>query len=383
MDNAKLAINRDSLKLPDLALGQEWALLELLTLGLYSANERELFAELIQAENLDWQELLAQATRHKIITFLAFHTTGDHYYEVIPSDVKQQLEIVLFFNRHKINIYRREAARISRAFTSNNIQFVGTKGISFESTIYQGNGSRAMSDIDFMIAPQYRKLASKILSELGYGMGAFDSKTKKISPHSRETLIGYRLNSDHLPAHVLLIDDVIAPFVEVDIANSLTWTVCPFQVPVEIALENIICQSIPGFEDIQLPCFSPQFQFIFTILHLYREAWRILSLKKDVNLCKFGDILRLWKVYSDVLQTEELINLIKELGIVKPVLWVLEHLDRTFHTDIVSSLGLDDRVTEKWLASVGSSNGKVRQWQGTMRERLFCKDRRQLFRVYE
>lgn len=36
MDNTKLAINNQSIKLPDFAFWKEWALLELLTLGLYS-----------------------------------------------------------------------------------------------------------------------------------------------------------------------------------------------------------------------------------------------------------------------------------------------------------------------------------------------------------
>ena len=383
MDNVKLASEYESMKLPDLVFGKEWALLELLTLGLYSANERKMFAELISDQDLDWQKLLQQAARHKLSSLLAFSVTHNYYSEVIPSEPNKQLETILFFNRHKINLYRRKAAEIIRALTKNKIKFVGTKGISLESTLYQGNGSRIMSDIDFMILPQDRKTVSQILANLGYQMGTFEQQTGKIRSHSREMMINYKLNPDHLPAHILLIDDVITPFIEVDIANSLTWTLCPFQIPVEIALENIVYQSIPEIKDVKLPSFAPQFQFIFTILHLFKEAWIELTLDmngKDVALSKFSDVVRIWRTHQNKLQNEEFVKILEDFDLTQPVVWVLEHLDRTLQTNIVTSLGLKGRVTEKWLSSAASSNRKARQWRGTMRERLVAQDRRQLFR---
>ncbi|WP_144054227.1 nucleotidyltransferase family protein [Pleurocapsa sp. PCC 7319] len=383
MDNKKLASDRGSRKLPNLAFGKEWALLELVTLGLNSASEQEMFAELISDQDLDWQELLKQATRHKITCLLAFYIITNNLSEVITLDLKQQLETILFFNRHKIKIYRSKAAEIIRALTKNKIKFVGTKGISLESTLYQGNGNRTLSDIDFMILPNDRKVVSEILADLGYQMGTFEPKTGTIKPHSREMMINYKLNPDHLPAHILLIDDVIVPFIEVDIANSLTWTLSPFQIPVEVALENIVYQPIPEIKDISLPSFAPQFQFIFTILHLFKEAWIELTLDmngKDVSLSKFSDVVRIWSRHQNELQNEEFVKILEQFDLIQPVVWVLEHLDRTLQTNIISSLGLEGKVTEEWLSSAAPSGTKARLWRGTMRKRLFTQDRRQLFR---
>lgn len=383
MRNAELGNDGQSIKLPDLALGKEWALLELLTLGLSSAVEREMFTDLIKSPDLNWQELLAQARRHKVTALLAVSITSDIYFDSIPENIRQQLEYIILFNRHKIEVYRREAAKIIRSFNNNKIQFVGTKGIAFESTLYQGNGSRTMSDIDFMILPQDRDLVTQILASLGYKMGTYDRVADKIRPHERKILIKYRLNPDHLPSHVLLIDDVMTPFLEVDIANSLTWTLCAFQIPIEVALKNISYQSMPTIDDIKLPVFLPQYQFIFTILHLFKEAWIELTLDmngKDVTLSKFGDVVRIWQRHQNQLQSEDFVAILEQFDLIQPVVWVLEHLDRTLQTNIVSSLGLSGRVTATLLSSAGSSNGKVRQWQGTMRERLYTKDRHQLFR---
>jgi len=370
----------ESLKLPDLVFGKEWALLELIALGLCSDKERELFAELINAKDLDWQKLLAQAKRHKILSLLAFYVLSEKFVETIPQNIAAQnhLRKILFINRHKISLYRQEAARISKAFQQKNICFVGTKGISLESTIYPSNGIRTMGDMDFMILPQDRKIASKVLADLGYSMGTFDQKTGSIKPHSRELMIKYKLSPDHLPSHVLLINNNIIPFIEVDIANSLTWTSCTFQIPVEVALTNITYQDIPGINGVQLPSFSPQFQFIFTILHLFKEAWIEITLEmngKDVNLSKFSDVVRIWRTYKNQLQNREFLALLEDWAIIQPVIWVLEHLDRTLQTSIVADLGLEGKVSEEWLSSASSRNGKARKWNGTMRERLFARDR--------
>ena len=366
---------------PDFTFGYEWALLELLTLSLSTPQNKEIFASIIASNSLNWQELLLQAQRHKLLHLLAFHVTSVEFASLITSQIKEKLQVKLFQNRQKTAIYRHEAARIVRAFQQNGISFVGTKGISLESTLYQGNGSRSFHDIDWMIAPSDRQVTSQVLAELGYQMGTFDPQTNSIIPHSRETLIGYRLNPDHLPSRVRLTQTPLIRFVEVDVANSLTWTLCPFQIPVEVALAEIIHQPIPGFDGLKLPCFKPQFQFLFTVLHLFKEAWIEITVEmvKDVNLSKFADVVRLWDAYQDVLQTAEFVNTLEDFGMVEPVVWVLEHLDRTFHTGIVAALELTGRVEENWLQSAGSVKGKMRYWRGTMRERLYCKNRQQLF----
>jgi len=370
------------MKLPDLNLGKEWALLELLTLGLTSPQEREMFTQLLSEKNLNWKLLLTQAERHKMLNYLAFEVT-ENYPDFLPQVVKQYLDDLLFLNRHKLKIYRREAAKIVTALQQEKVRFVGTKGIVLESTIYHGNGSRTLSDIDFMIAPEDRDVVSKILPDLGYEMGSFNTKTGKIIPHSRETLIGYKLNPDHLPSRVKLTGDVIIPCVELDIANSLTWTLSPFQVPIKAALAEVIYQDIPGINAVQLPCFSPSFQFVFTVLHLFKEAWIVgltLEIKdKDVSLSKFADVVRLWQLHQDVLKSEEFKQMLQEFGIIDPVLWVLEHLDRTLNTDIVSNLNQTGKLREEWLFSASGAQGKKVQWKGTMRDRLYSFNRQQFF----
>ncbi len=154
---------------------------------------------------------------------------------------------------------------------------------------------------------------------------------------------------------------------------------------VKAALADIAYLPLSDFPDVRIPCFLPPFQFLFTILHLFREAWfeRWIEMDQDVNLMKFADVVRLWQIHRKRLSSDAFIQMLEAFEVKEPVLWVLEHLDRTFHTDIVSALGFAGHVSEDWLSSARVSGGRIVPWQGTMRERLWRKDRRALFAQLE
>jgi len=367
--------------LPDLALGPEWTLLELLVIGLEDPDAETLFLKLIQSDELHWGETFHQALRHGMITRLAFILTSDKYQETIPTEILHHLNQVLTLNRLRTSILRREAARIARTLRDKNIQFVGTKGITQESTLYGGNGSRYMLDVDFMIMPKDREVVTEIMGGLDYEFATYDLRTDSINAPTRKEIILHQLNPDHLFLFATRTDDPIVRYVMVDVANSLTWTNSPFDVPLEYAFKDIVYQPIPGYPDVELPNFPPLIQFLFTILHLFREAWleRWMSVGKDVNLSKFADVIRLWQVHGESMCRSGLTKRLEEFALIEPVVWVLEHLDRTFGTCIVREINLQGRVTEEYLTSARASGGRLRQWKGTMRERLQCKDRYKLF----
>lgn len=369
------------MEIPDLALGPEWTLLELLCLGLTTPREQERFEELVRSDDLHWGELLEQALRHKMLPTLAFYVSSAELEDVVPPLIMAHLQSLLDLNRRKIAIFRKEAARIVRAFDEQGTRFAARKGITLESTLYKGNGNRRLRDLDFMIAPGDRDAVTNVMSDLGYQIGYYDWYTNAMKPLTRREMVTYRLNPDHMPMFALATSDPVVRYIDVDFACSLTWSRSPFDVPIETALAEIFHQPIPGFSDVELPCFSPVFQFIDVILHLFREAWVEggANWKKDITLMQFGDVIHLWRANQETFKAKGLVQTLERFEIVDPVLWVLEHTDRTFHTSITSALGLKGRVTESWLASARAPGDKLREWKGSMRERLHCKDRRKLF----
>ena len=368
------------MSLPDLTFGPEWALLELLCLGLTTDEEQAAFDELVKS-GLDWGMLLEQSLRHKMLPLLAFHTLAAKPEQAVPRRVQEHFQSVLDLNRHKRHIWYQEAHRIIEFLGQHDVQVLGRKDVAFESTLYHGQGSRRFGDIDLLIAPEDRTAVLELLPQLGYTPALFDWETQALAPIPRQHLMIFRLNPDHLPVHSRLTGDSVMQWLEVDFANSLTWHGSEYEIPLDVAMSDIRHQPVVGFADMSMPCLNPTFEFISTVLHLFREAWfaRWLEWEQDVDLTKFSDVIRLWKRYRAELATPAFAQTVEKFGIVDPLCWVFEHLDRTFNMDITATLGFTGRVSETWLASGRASGKQLYQWQGTMRERLYSKDRQALF----
>src|SRR5712691_9344309 len=290
--------------LPDQSLGPEWTILELLARGIVDESERQLARELLLADNLNWGELLEQALRHKMLPMLAHQVISEGLRFDLPTSIYQHLESALEWNRSQIEVFRRETVRVAQGLTARGIAFVVTKGMAFESTLYGGLGTRLMHDIDFMIAPRDREAVMSLMRELDFRPffeWAKDPRREEISS---------RLNPDHLPKLARDIDQPGTRTINVDVANSLTWTRSPFDVPVGEALKDPVEQSVPGMPGVGVPCFRPIYQFLFTVLHLFREAWlqKFVDFGNDVSLMKFGDVVRLIDQHRDELTDGELLR---------------------------------------------------------------------------
>jgi hypothetical protein len=357
--------------LPDQSLGSEWTILELLARGIVDDSERQVARDLLLSDTLDWGELLEQALRHKMLPMLAHHIISADLRFDVPTTIYMHLESALEWNRCQIEVFRRETVRVAQALAGRGIHFVVTKGMTFESTLYGSLGTRHMNDIDFMIAPRDREAVMSVMQELGFR--PFYDWAK--DPRREES--SSRLNRDHLPKLAREIDQPGTRKINVDIANSLTWTKSPFDVPVEEALEDPVEQPVPSMPGVSIPCFRPIYQFLFTVLHLFREAWlqKFVDFGTDVGLMKFGDVIRLLDRNRKELTDGELLRTMQTYSVTDAVAWVLLRLDETFHINTVELLGLEKYGDEEQLASHMQSSAYVRAWGQSMRERLQSKTR--------
>ena len=154
--------------LPDRLLGPEWTILELLARGIVDGPERQMVRDLLMSDTLDWGELLEQALRHKMLPMLAHHIISADLRFDVPTSIYQHLESTLEWNRSQIDVFRRETVRVAQGLAGRDIRFVVTKGMTFESTLYDGLGTRYMNDIDFMVAPRDREAVLRAMDELGF-----------------------------------------------------------------------------------------------------------------------------------------------------------------------------------------------------------------------
>ncbi|MEO6969307.1 MAG: nucleotidyltransferase family protein [Chthoniobacterales bacterium] len=357
--------------LRDQSLGSEWTILELLARGIVDDPEREMVRDLLLADSLDWGELLEQALRHHMVPMLAHHIVSAGLRFDLPMSIYQHLESALEWNRWQIEVFRREAVHVAQGLAGRGIHFVVTKGMAFESTLYGGLGTRHMKDIDFMIAPRDREAVLSVMQKLGF-RPFFDW-----AKDPRREEISSRLNPDHLPKLARAVDEPGTRTIMIDVANSLTWTKSPFDVPVEEALKDTVEQPVPGMPGVGLPCFRPMYQFLFTVLHLFREAWlqKFVDFGNDVSLMKFADVIRLIDRNRDALSDGELLRTMEVHNVIHAVAWVLGQLDETFPTHTLQMLALEKHGDEALLASQMQSSGYVRASGQSMRERLQSKVR--------
>lgn len=357
--------------LPDRSLGPEWTVLELLARGTVDDSEREMVRDLLVAETLNWGELLEQALRHKMVPMLAHYVVSAGLRFDVPTGIYLHLESALEWNRWQIEVYRREAVRVAQGLAGRGIHFVVTKGIAFESTLYGNLGTRFMNDIDFMIAPRDREAALSVMQEVGF------RPFFEYAKDARREEISSRLNQDHLPKLARTVAEPGIRTIQIDVANSLTWTKSPFDVPVEEALEDRVEQPVPGMPGVTLPCFRPIYQFLFTVLHLFREAWlqKFVDFGNDVGLMKFGDVIRLIDQNRKELTDGKLLQIMEAHQVTHAIAWVLGNTDETFHTNTLELLALEKRGDEQLLANQMHSKGYVSALSQSMRERLQSKAR--------
>jgi hypothetical protein len=337
----------------------------------------------------DWGGFLRHADRHGVTPFVA-NELRRFPEAALPDHVSAELQDSLARNRERVTHLRRESLRLSRALEEAGVTFVLNKGIVLASLIYE-EGARRMNDCDFVVEPSHAPKVEAVLRTLGYEMGIYSPAAAKVVAHSRADMIIYRLHPDHLPVYTKPVSNGAeaektagsgaGPYIVADFAMSLTWHASKYQIGTGRALAGRRLLALRGFDGAVMPCFEPSFQFIAVAMHLFREAWleRSLVQGRDVSLRKFLDVLRLWRFYRCELATASFKSLVYELGIQRPLAWVMCHMDEVFGSESVVELELSQEVDEEFLHSGERAGGRGARWIGTMRQRLYCADRQTLF----
>lgn len=359
----------------------EWIFLESCVSRFGSTNDVSSLYNMLSSVELDWGELLYQAVRHNLLPLLSYTLQNNKISEKVPNGVLRMLGQSLLFNRHTLQLGYGEIASITKAFEAESIPFVVTKGYVFDSLLYQSVGIRQTNDIDLILSPKDKFKAAEILKKLGYQPGHFDHKTEEVVEANEQIKKFFHVVAEYSPEFVKKLHDPVIQAFYVDMNFSLTWLNSSYRIPVEQALKSAIRIEIPGY-DVTMPILSPDYQIIYTALHLFKEAWvESFGIKdgNDVNLTKFMDMYFLLSDQFDKIELANFLALLTEHQLLKPVQWVIVHTQRVFGCSFLEKWGIHEPVSETWLSSWQSKDYKIQYWKGTMRERLQKKNRVDLF----
>ncbi|MFJ2559383.1 MULTISPECIES: nucleotidyltransferase family protein [unclassified Streptomyces] len=330
---------------------------------------RERVMPLLATPGFDFEGLIGNAVRHRLLAALADFLKVHGLRRAVPYRLLGQLDIHCNAGRHRAAILTEEAQRLGGVLRDANVTSAWTKGVVAHHTLHDSSGARLFDDIDLMIHPQHRETVDEVLTASGYSRHSrYDATTHTLVPQSKAALRVYQLSPDHLPHYYRLGPDPVVPYIAVDVANSLTWHTSSWQVPMEEVLtERRSVETGPGKH---LYALMPHYAFLFTCLHLFREGWltRIAS-RKPLTLSQFGDVVTEWHRLRPA-DRAEINHTIKRFGLTQPMAWVVAHTDALFGSEITAELDLKFEATPEWLATSMIPDGTSGVFPGTMAQRL-------------
>lgn len=338
-------------------------------------------------KDINWGSLIEISIQHKMLPTVGYHLY--HHHEKLKKNRYVKFHLGNFFIRnYNINRLKKQTAlRLSKGivdrFEQEEMQIVMNKGLTLENFIHRGDCRRHLgSDIDFMIKPEDRLRAQDILLDMGFKMGTYNVGKRAIEEHSRQNMLIYRLSPDHLPRFTTKTNELICEYVDIDFANSFTWHNSNFHIPLADAFMEIEKVDIDfEGEKYVVPKLGLYYEFIFVILHLYREAWfykRDITIGQDVNIKKFFDVIQYIKKYEDIIFSDNFMSFLDRYDVAKPFKWVILHTDNVFNTKYSENMNTQD-INDEYLNSACESTGNLKRWEGNMRDRLFSNDRESLF----
>ncbi|MBE1582292.1 nucleotidyltransferase family protein [Nonomuraea angiospora] len=324
------------------------------------------------ATGVDYPRLLELASRNRLVPALSRWLIENGLEDEPPRRMSGLMEGQRRLSKHRARHLTAEAGRVAAALRAAGVTFAFTKGIVFQTELYEAPETRELNDIDAMMSLRDAQKAAEALAGLGYQQNrTFSDLDGHLVDMPRADLLMYKLSPDHSPHLMRPGPDDALPYIAVDLAHSLTWWESQWTIPLEEVLSEVRQARIGMGEDsVTVPALSHVHSFLFAALHLFREAWfERTSLGKDVNLSQFADIVRYWSLYRRSL-AGRLGDVIETHVLFAPVAWVLHHTDELFGTKIVHDLGLDTHAGEEWVSSARAKNGETLRWSGDMTDRL-------------
>ena len=355
--------------------GPEWIILELIAKG----NEEEDILKILENCKISWGELLEQSISHKIVSSLAYTMLNDELCNFIPPYINQHLKLTLELNKYKNKLLKEQTKQIVEAFKKRNIEYVCTKGIILNNTLYENKDYRYLSDIDFMMKPKYRDVVQDTMKEIGFCTGRGDWKTNQIRELSREEYLREVYSKEKIPEYVIKTNKDIITFIAAGFVTDFVWEKCPYKVDIEEAFKYNYNENI-GISNVNVNSLSISYHYVYIILHLFKHAWvnHLSEKRNDVNLTRFGDVYRYWNKYSHILK-EELPEIIQRYNIYVPILWTLKNTDIIFKSNITDELNIEYAdFNEELLNSTSNKNGSIIKLKGNIRDRLKSKERTKL-----
>lgn len=340
----------------------EQKLLVLLSRVTFAPKDLEEIHQLINI-NINYYELAKMALYHKTFT-LVFENLIRFSDRI---NIPQYLyDVHSVYKKNLIKqgkSYIEEVERILEYFSKCGIDLIVVKGGMFVKDIYKNNGTRYLSDVDFLIKKSDVEKVEELMSDMGYRFGKIDKKTNEIRSPSREELILWKIKMNN-----------IFPFIKENLVGSPEFFNVDFRFGISNGLNEVFIDDI-----FQLKYTNATKYYYMLLMHLcahfYIESKQTVNIysNTDFNLIKLCDIREFIFKYFENFSFEDLYNLSKEYGAKNEVLYTIYYLHLIYEDDVFSKINIfwtsdNERDLFTFGDSIDNANEKFKK---SIYQRLF------------
>jgi len=156
-------------------------------------------------ENLDWEYLIDQLEKHKLLPlFLEHMVTGT--VAQLPRDVINAVRLKCELGINSARLLDSECVQITKTLSANSINYAVLKGPVLAHGIYNTPRKRAYRDIDILVRDKDCEVISRCLKDTGYIQGRVVAGEDEIKPASRKGIVWCRVYMPYLFPFVQLKD---------------------------------------------------------------------------------------------------------------------------------------------------------------------------------
>jgi hypothetical protein len=316
-------------------------------------------------KNISWCELYKYALYNKVVS-LVWHNLKSFNARNVPKYIKTVLEFTYVGHKKQNEIYLKEAEEICKALNEEGITTAPVKGAMLVNKIFKDQGIRALGDLDFLFKKEDEAKLNKIMKQLGYNKGTYDSKSKCIIPVERKEDIAWKVGATNVFPYLKLVDSEYMSFVKIDFRHSLEDSLNsePINEMVDYLQKN--------------GEMNPAHVLIHLAAHLFHEAFNSMSVlyNKDINLIKFCDIREFVIQFMDNKSIDEAIEFSKKYNLEEAFYYTVYHLKLIYNDGFEYRIMKDLKIKDASFVNqyVDHISKETKQWKKDFFERMFSSD---------
>ena len=271
--------------------------------------------DILCSKELNWQYIVAQAARNKVVCLLYFHLYQNRKIFKIDDWIYKIIEKYYMATRDVLRIFNKEMIDICSTLNERNILYAILKGVNLQERLYAQKPRciREFEDIDILVKKQDIKNIQSILRNKGYAQGKFDFMNERIESISRQEELYWRLHTNQIGKFIKIIQN--GKVTQGDICTvDVNFTIFEGgkkndKIKTEQLLNNVTSTGAKKYNVL-----NTEYDFLQVCYHFYKDIFyeNKIDSRNDYILAKFCDVKEYVSQYRTIIDWKHLTDMIKE-----------------------------------------------------------------------